>query len=149
MYRLGFGQMCPAGFYHAAVLIMSVDLLLHSFFHTTHFKRRQIIAIGHTFQTVFITTNSREPFYMRIPRRYIFVPDRPIYRITITLRCRKLEVAPALAGTSPHDGFTTYLVATYPVERLLLYIRMFLILHKKVMRILAISIAFADDGVIF
>src|SRR6185503_9732844 len=104
-------------------------------------------AIGHGFQPVLIAADARKFFDMRVPRRYIVVTDWPVDGIAVALRGGKLKITPPLAGASPHDRFAAHLVAAYPIERLFLDVGVLFVLHKKMVRVLAKSIALADHRV--
>src|SRR5690606_32979494 len=59
----------------------------------------------------------------------------------------EIEVAPALHLAGPQQRLPSYLIASDPIEILVLYIGMFVIFNKKVRGILAVGIAPVDDRV--
>src|ERR1017187_5351707 len=141
--------MRPTAMHHKAVFVIRVDLLLDLLFHAAHFKRREVFSVGHRFQTVLTAANAGEYFHVRVPGRNILVSDRPVNGISISGGSSKFKITPALAGATPHNGFTTNLVAPDPIKRFFLHIRMLCILYKKMMRILAESITLAYDRIVF
>ena len=58
----------------------------------------------------------------------------------------KVEIAQAVALASPHQGPSAYMIAADPLKGLHLGVWIFKIVHKKLLRHLIISIAFALDG---
>src|SRR5688572_12130354 len=124
MHLFWLRQMRPARTYHMTVFPRSADSLLHMRFNTIEIEGRQKFAIGHGVDAVFMAANAYKQFCMRIPGRDLIVTDRPFNTITIFRGCSKFIFAPALAGPAPGERFAAYLVATYPVERFFLYVRM-------------------------
>src|SRR5690606_31367184 len=72
-----------------------------------------------------------KPFYIAIPRGQILVPYRPVNRKAVPPWSPEVNVAPPLRVSCPGQGLSSYLVSSYPVERLFLGIFMLPILHKK------------------
>src|SRR5690625_4069710 len=96
---------------------------------------------------IIISTYSNKVFYMRIPRFNILIADRPIYGKTVSFWRFKFIITPTLSRPAPDKGFPSYLIATYPVKRLLLYIRLFIVFDKKLLRSFIKSITAADNGI--
>ena len=128
---------------------MRLYFALNISLNTTHIKWRQVIAIRHRFQAIFITANARKFLDMRIPWCDISITNGPVDRVPVPLGCRKLKIAPALASPAPHNGFAANLVSPYPIKRLFLDVRMFGVFDKKMVGILAIGITATDHRVFF
>ncbi len=123
--------MRPAGMYKVPVFVMGGDLPLDMRFRAVQIERRQELAVGHCFYTVAGAAYADEFFYMGIPWGNVCIPDRPACAIPEPLRGGELKRAPALAGPAPGERFAAYLVAPYPIERFVLYVRMVFIFYEK------------------
>src|SRR5437763_11656296 len=112
-------------------------------------KWRHILTIRHCFNSISCSTNTNKAFYMRIPWRYILVPNWPIKSISKTKRTIEFKIAPSLTCPSPRERLPSYLVTAYPVERFFLHIWMIFILNEKVRGLVPISCRFADERILF
>ena len=98
---------------------------------------------------VLIAADARESFHMTIPGSHIGIPDWPVDPISKAGGRSKGKIAPALTGSTPHDGFTTDLVTPDPVERFFLNIRMLLVFHKKMRGVFGKCVAFRNHRIFF
>src|SRR5688572_8068348 len=110
--------------HHMPVFVFFEQLFFEIIFNDIQWKSRKKFSIWQLFQTIPVTRDTGELFYMAIPGRHIFFTDRPVYCKAISCRTFIIEIAPALRGLSPHQRFTTHLVTANPIERLFLHIRM-------------------------
>src|SRR5688572_23796264 len=101
-------NVCPTCLYKMAVFMVLLYTFLQVRLHTIKIERRKKLAIGHCFYTIVAAAYTNEFFNMRVPRRYIVIPDRPCYTISKLSRCYKFMITPPLARPSPDDGFTTH-----------------------------------------
>ena len=86
---------------------------------------------------------------MAVPFFDVFVSNRPVHRKTIPCRSIKVKVRPTLYLSGPEERLSTYLIASDPVKRFLLHVRMIGVFYKKMHGILTESIASADDRIGF
>ena len=70
---------------------------------------------------------------MRVPRRYVFISDWPIYTMTINFICLKIKIAPSITLSTPNDRSAAKNISSYPIKRLILivYVRINTIIIKK------------------
>src|ERR1700743_1911430 len=80
-----------------------------------------------------LSADPREFFNIIIPGSDILVSDRPIDGNTFLCIRFKIHVTPAIALSSPGERAAANLVASYPVKRVSLDVRMVLIVYKKLL----------------
>src|SRR5690606_9994356 len=124
MYGLRLRQMRGPCADHVTAFVLFAHLLLKMILHGIERVSRKKFTIRQFFQSIFITSYACKFFYITVPWRNVLITDRPIHRKPITCRAFKIEIAPSLRLPGPHQRFSTYLVASYPVEWLFLYIGM-------------------------
>src|SRR5690606_34948649 len=96
--------------------------------HAVQSKRRKENTIRYLFQSFLLAAYAYESLYIIIPRRYIFIPYRPIDGYAFFGVRLKVDVTPPVAMSAPHDRAATYMMAPYPVKPLHFIIRIFIIL---------------------
>src|ERR1700680_5142862 len=69
------------------------------------FIGRQILAVRHRLDALPGTAHADEFFDMAVPGRAVVVADGPGDSIAVTLRRRKIAMAPARAGAAPDQRF--------------------------------------------
>src|SRR5690606_18109811 len=102
------------------------------FLYDIHGNWRQEVAIRQYIQAIPIAANTGPLFDIRVPRGNILVPDRPVYRNTLSEIGLKVEVAMSVALAAPGERTAAYLIPAIPVESLYLDVRTFLLVDPKV-----------------
>src|SRR6185437_9449060 len=128
---IGFCQMSTTANNYIPVFVMIHNPFLHSFFYCVHLPCRKKFAIGKGFEAIFIATDAYKLFNMAIPWSKVIITNRPINCKAIPCRSFKIIFTPALGLPCPDQRLAAYLVAAYPIKRLLLDVRMLLIFYKK------------------
>ena len=86
---------------------------------------------------------------MSVPGREVVVSDRPVHGETITCRAFEVDVRPTVRVPRPRERSSADLVATYPVERLLLDVGVLIVRGKEVRSVRLVGPAAAGDRVGF
>src|SRR5262245_26160075 len=133
MDRLWPREVSPASAHHVAVAVVHADLVAHVLLDAVEVERRKIFPVGHRLDAVARPAHADESLDVRVPRSDVLVADRPADPIAVAFRRRELVMAPTLAGAAPHERLAAHLVAADPVERLLLHVGMFGILHEEML----------------
>src|SRR5882757_1085108 len=82
--------------------------------------RWQKLSVGKLGQVFGTAAHPDEGLYVVIPRRQVVVANRPVDCNAVARIRLKIHLAPAVALTAPGDRTTADLIASYPVEPLLL-----------------------------
>src|SRR4051812_19363078 len=98
---------------------------------------------------VTVAADANKFLHVRIPGCDVFVPYRPVGADALLAIGFKVEIAPALRPSCPHQRLATDLVTFYPVEWFFLNVGMFVILCEKMLCRFRISITACGDGIFF
>src|SRR5574339_134807 len=134
---------------HKTIFIILANLFLQMSLDTIEIERWKEFTIWHRFNTVFVSAYTCKKFNVRIPWSNILVTDRPVNSVTISRGRCKFVRTPSLTRPTPNKGFSTYLITPYPVEWLLLNIRMILVLYKEVHVVFGKSSRSCDERIFF
>ena len=107
------------------------------------------MAIGQAWDSIVVAADAHKLFNLSIKRGKVLIGNGPFDGVSIALWCVKFMLAPTLRLPCPNQGFSTYLVSTYPIKRLFLNVRMLLIFNKKLLRSRIIGITFTNDWICF
>src|SRR5689334_10131799 len=103
-------------------------------FEAIHFHGWQKLPVGQLRQTIFITIYTGELFYIAVPWRQVFVANRPVNTMPVFGIGFKINIAPPVTLTAPHQRTAANMVSTYPPEFLYLVVWVFDIVDKELFR---------------
>src|SRR5690242_21957402 len=93
--------------------------------------RWQKLTIGKFFEAIFIAANTGKLLNMAVPRSDVLISYWPIDGKAISCRTLKIEIAPSLSLSGPHDALPSNLITADPIEWLLLDVRVIVVLHEE------------------
>src|SRR5215204_3827155 len=146
--RVRLREVRPPPLHDVTVLVVRAHRVAEMLLDAVEVERRQVLAVGHRFETVAVAAHADELLDVRIPGCHVVVPDRPLDAVAHARRRGELVLAPPLARTPPDQRLSADLIAADPVERRLLHVRVVAILDEEVRRVLAVPGRLADERVL-
>src|SRR6185295_14035450 len=113
-------------------LIISFHSFLYFFLGAVQFHSWHELTIGQNFQPIFSSLYASEFFYIAIPRSYVIIPDRPINSNSILGIRLKIPFVEPVTLPTPHQGTTTYVISTEPIESFYFGVRALRVFYPKV-----------------